>query len=118
MLGAKLLIFFKIVIKISNSIVFFLLYKVWFTKIHIFYKLELINSDFLQYSHLFYHNSPLKTQQYAYTCQRLTKTLVSRVCSLMLDYAVVQIMRISFIGNRYIKTYRNNFTVFKQRGLF
>ena len=36
-------------------------------------------------------------------CQGLTKTLVSRVCSPMQAYVTVQIMRIPFIGNRYIK---------------
>ena len=34
-----------------------LFYKVWFTKLYIFYKTELINSEFLQYFHTFYHKS-------------------------------------------------------------
>lgn len=32
-------------------------YKVWFTKLGIFYKTKLINFEFLQYFHTFYHIS-------------------------------------------------------------
>ena len=39
-------------------------YQVWFTKLSIFYKTELINSDFLLYFHLFYHKTMIFPDYY------------------------------------------------------